>query len=93
MSPVLTYSDTVLYNWCFKTNSELRDVVPELNSIRSRTGLVHEEEFYLYSARIELRGGEILEMMRMTMDETFYTKRHCSSTRHRTSENYLRCHW
>lgn len=35
------------------------------------TRLVDEEEFYLCSARIELRGVEILELMRVTMDETF----------------------
>jgi len=72
--PVLTYSDTVLYNWSFKTKPESRDVVPDLGNIRSQTmftGLVDEEEFYLCSARIELRGVEILEMMRVTMDETF----------------------
>jgi indoleamine 2,3-dioxygenase len=35
------------------------------------TRLVDEEEFYLCSARIEMRGVEILELMRVTMDETF----------------------
>jgi indoleamine 2,3-dioxygenase len=72
--PVLTYSDTVLYNWSFKTNPKSRDVIPELDNICSQTTFtkfVDEEEFYLCSARIELRGVEILEMMRVTMDETF----------------------
>ncbi|KAF8808418.1 Indoleamine 2,3-dioxygenase [Phlegmacium glaucopus] len=72
--PVLTYSDTVLYNWTFKKNPESGDVVPDLGNIRSQTmftRLIDEEEFYLCSARIELRGVEILEMMRVTMDETF----------------------
>ena len=73
--PILTYSDTVLYNWGFKTNPKSRhDVAPGLDNIRSQTmftRLVDEEEFYLCSARIELRGVEILEMMRMTMNETF----------------------
>ena len=72
--PVLTYSDTVLYNWKFKSKPKSRDVVPELNNICSQTTFtkfVDEEEFYLCSARIELRGVEILEMMRVTMDETF----------------------
>ena len=72
--PLLTYSDTVLYNWSFKTKPKSRDVVPELDNICSQTTfttLVDEEEFYLCSARIELRGVEILEMMRVTMDETF----------------------
>ena len=72
--PVLTYSDTVLYNWAFKMKPESRDAIPELDNIRSLTTftrLVDEEEFYLCSGRIELRGVEILEMMRVTMDETF----------------------
>ena len=72
--PVVTYSDTVLYNWAFKNIPESRDAVPELDNIRSPTSftkLADEEEFYLCSARIELRAVEILEMMRVTMDETF----------------------
>jgi indoleamine 2,3-dioxygenase len=72
--PVLTYSDTVLYNWAFKTIPESREAVPELDNIRSSTlftRFVDEEEFYLCSARIELRAVEILETMRVTMDETF----------------------
>ena len=72
--PLLTYSDTVLYNWSFKTKPKSRDVVPELDNIRSQTKFttfVDEEEFYLCAARIELRGVEILETMRVTMDETF----------------------
>ena len=72
--PLLTYSDTVLYNWSFKTKPKSRDVVPELDNICSQTKFttfVDEEEFYLCSARIELRGVEILETMRVTMDETF----------------------
>ena len=72
--PILTYSDTVLYNWGFKSKPESRDVVPELDNIRSPTTFtkrVDEEEFLLCSARIELRAVEILEMMRVTMDEIF----------------------
>jgi indoleamine 2,3-dioxygenase len=73
--PILTYSDTVLYNWAFKSKPESRDVVlPELDNIRTPTTFtrsVDEEEFLLCSARIELRAVEILEMMRVTMDEIF----------------------
>ena len=73
--PLLTYSDTVLYNWSFKTKPKsTRGLVPELDNIRSQTKFttfVDEEEFYLCSAHIELRGVEILETMRLTMDETF----------------------
>ena len=72
--PVLTYSDTVLYNWSFKTNPKSGKNVPERENIGSQTTftkLVDEEEFYLCSARIELRGVEVLEMMQVTMNETF----------------------
>jgi indoleamine 2,3-dioxygenase len=75
--PLLTFSDTVLYNWEFKTPPETTDAgdeAPELDNLRSQalfSGLVDEEEFYLCSARIELRGVEALELMRQTMDEMF----------------------
>ncbi|KAF9476208.1 Indoleamine 2,3-dioxygenase [Pholiota conissans] len=74
LPPVLTFSDTVLYNWNYKFGPQNNDQTPDINNIRIQTtftGLVDEEEFYLCSARIELRGVEILELMRMTMDETF----------------------
>lgn len=72
--PILTFSDTVLYNWDFRNQPNLEDAVPTLDNIRTQTmftNLTDEEEFYLCSARIELRGVEILELMRVTMDETF----------------------
>lgn len=62
----------MLYNWALKSPSEA--ATPALDNLRSQTmfsGLVDEEEFYLCSARIELRGVEALELMRATMDETF----------------------
>jgi indoleamine 2,3-dioxygenase len=61
-----------LYNWTHKISSEA--AVPTPNDLRFQTlfsGLTDEEEFYLCSARIELRGVELLELMRATMDETF----------------------
>ncbi|KAK7027245.1 hypothetical protein VNI00_015334 [Paramarasmius palmivorus] len=72
LPPVLTYSDDVLYNWALKTPSSA--IVPALDNLRCQTlftGLRDEEEFYLTSARIELRGVEALELMRATMDEAF----------------------
>ncbi|KAG7089187.1 hypothetical protein E1B28_010889 [Marasmius oreades] len=71
LPPVLTYSDDVLYNWKSKSNST---TMPHLNDLQSRTlftGLGDEEEFYLTSVRIELRGVEALSLMRSTMDELF----------------------
>ena len=67
--PVLTFSDTVLYNWVISTNEDL----PTPLNVRSQTlftGMRDEEEFYLCSARIELRGVEALQLLRAIMDET-----------------------
>ncbi|KAJ6512642.1 Indoleamine 2,3-dioxygenase [Mycena sanguinolenta] len=72
LPPVLTYSDTVLYNWTLKTPSN--KPTPALDNLQSRTlftGTNDEQEFYLTSARMELRGVEALELMRATMDEAF----------------------
>lgn len=72
--PLLTFSDTVLYNWRFRNGDKCEDSEPTPDNIRTQTmftNLIDEEEFYVCSARIELRGVEILELMRVTMDETF----------------------
>jgi len=76
LPPVVTYSDDVLYNWDHKEIKDHsgHDTLPTLDNIRcltTFTGTRDEEEFYLASARIELRGTEVLELMRLTMDETF----------------------
>lgn len=73
LPPVLTYSDDVLYNWALKRPEPLAPA-PSLDNLRCLTlftGTRDEEEFYLASARIELRGVEALELMRATMDEAF----------------------
>ena len=73
LPPVLTYSDDVLYNWALKS-PESSAAAPSLHNLRCLTlftGTRDEEEFYLVSARIELRGVEALSLMRATMDEAF----------------------
>lgn len=73
LPPVATYSDTVLYNWCLKSPTD-ETIPPALDNIRSQdlfTGTNDEQEFYLASSRIEIRGVEALELMRLTMDEMF----------------------
>jgi indoleamine 2,3-dioxygenase len=80
LPPVLTYSDDVLYNWALKSQPPLSvdddqvSATPALDNLRAQTlftGTRDEEEFYLASARIELRGVDLLELMRATMDEAF----------------------
>ncbi|KAF8625234.1 hypothetical protein AX17_006900 [Amanita inopinata Kibby_2008] len=72
LPPVLTYSDDVLYNWYLKTPST--SPLPAIDNIGCQTlftGTEDEEEFYLLSARIELKGVDALELMRVIMDEAF----------------------
>lgn len=76
LPPVLTYSDDVLYNWAHKLPPSPSPVPrpPALDNIRCLTlftGTRDEEEFYLASARIELRGVEALSLMSAIMDEVF----------------------
>ncbi|KAH7926082.1 Indoleamine 2,3-dioxygenase [Leucogyrophana mollusca] len=70
--PICTYSDNILYNWDLKSPSS--EISPALENLRSQdlfTGTNDEQEFYLASSRIEIRGVEALEFMRSTMDEMF----------------------
>ena len=80
--PLLTYSDTVLYNYRVDTEHSSPSLLlfsnprgpTDLHHIRSQTtftSTTDEEEFYLCSARIELHGVEALDLMRIIMDEMF----------------------
>lgn len=72
LPPVLTYSDDVLYNWSLRTPSS--KPTPALDNLQCNTLFTatnDEQEFYLTSARMELRGVEALDLMRDTMDELF----------------------
>lgn len=75
LPPTNTYTDNVLYNWAHKSPpTDSGSDLPTLANLRCRTlftGTRDEEEFYLSSTRIELRGVEALELMRATMDEAF----------------------
>jgi indoleamine 2,3-dioxygenase len=66
LPPVLTYSDTVLYNWRY-ANENSR----ELKSVTLFTGTRDEEHFFLTSAYIELAGVEALSLMQRCYDEAF----------------------
>jgi len=68
--PVLTYSDTVLYNWELKDSSKpVSESNIQMSTLLSST---HDEaHFYLTSALIELRGVKALDLMRSSMNEAF----------------------
>jgi len=66
LPPVLTYADTVLYNWkpAGGTSSDLKTVT-------SFTRTKDEDHFTLTSAYIELAGVEALSLMQKCFDEAF----------------------
>ncbi|PWN88914.1 IDO-domain-containing protein [Acaromyces ingoldii] len=68
--PVLTYADTVLWNWHLKEPSAgfHADNVAITTTF---TGTVSESHFFLTSLLIELRGVEALTLMRRSLDEAF----------------------
>jgi indoleamine 2,3-dioxygenase len=66
LPPVLTYSDTVLYNWAYASEGS-----KELKSTLLLSGTKDEEHFYLTSAYIELAGVEALSLMQRCFDEAF----------------------
>ncbi|KAJ3542124.1 hypothetical protein NMY22_g3624 [Coprinellus aureogranulatus] len=78
LPPVVTYSDDVLYNWKFIDGKEKdeygNDIMPTTTNIDCQTLFTStrdEAEFYLTSARMELKGVDALDLMRNMMDEMF----------------------
>ena len=86
LPPLLTYSDDVLYNWTYlnppspiipQSDSDPEHIlqpIPTLDNLRCQTLFTStndEAEFYLTSARIELRGVAALSLMSAIMDEAF----------------------
>ncbi|KAH8824819.1 Indoleamine 2,3-dioxygenase [Flagelloscypha sp. PMI_526] len=71
MPPILTYADTVLYNWFQPPTAAAHDP-PEIPTLKERplfTGTKDEEAFYVGAGRIELRGGEALHLICRIMDD------------------------
>ena len=74
LPPVVSYADSVLYNWDFACPPSSPDEIPTTSNIRCQTLFTQtltESEFFLVSARIELIGVRALDIMRATMDEMF----------------------
>lgn len=68
--PILTYADTVLWNWRFKDPSRGL-VASNLEIVETFSGTPSEEHFFLTSLLIELRGVAALDLMRVCLDECF----------------------
>ncbi|CAO1624293.1 unnamed protein product [Sympodiomycopsis kandeliae] len=68
--PILTYADTVLWNWHLKQPS-LGLIASNIAITETFSSTVSEEHFYLTSLLIELRGVAALDVMRVCLDECF----------------------
>ncbi|OCF73732.1 tryptophan 2,3-dioxygenase [Kwoniella mangroviensis CBS 8886] len=73
LPPVLTYADTVLWNF-LPSNPSIApsaSVNPPSEIVTTFTGTRSEEQFYLISALTEIAGAEALRLMRQSLDELF----------------------
>lgn len=70
LPPVLTYADTVLWNWAL-INPTLGLRPDNLRILETFSGTRDEEHFFLTSLIIELQGVAALGLMRASLDECF----------------------
>jgi len=70
--PVVTYSDTVLYNFLpLDPAAPVSITNPPARSLETFTNTRSEELFYVISAQCEIAGAEALRLMRQSLDELF----------------------
>ncbi|PON28984.1 indoleamine 2,3-dioxygenase [Trichoderma gamsii] len=70
-APYVTYSDHALHNWHHK-HLHSQDTLPTIGNLRSQltfTGTPEEDEFYMIDIRMELKGAEAVELLRLSTDE------------------------
>ncbi|PCH37708.1 Indoleamine 2,3-dioxygenase [Wolfiporia cocos MD-104 SS10] len=75
MAPVLTFADTVLWNWEFIDPTKPLSV-DNMRYVNNFSGTEAENNFYLSSAAVELKGVEMLEIF-----ERFMNLRHVTEAR------------
>jgi indoleamine 2,3-dioxygenase len=73
LPPVLTYADTVLYNFHAAASSSALSLTanPPTYTLASFTNTRSEQQFYIISALCEIAGSEALRLMRRSLDELF----------------------
>ncbi|KAJ5394682.1 indoleamine 2-3-dioxygenase [Penicillium cosmopolitanum] len=70
-APYITYSDHALHNWSHREPRE-EGALPTSDNLQTQTtftGTPDENEFHMTDIRIELKGAEAVELMRLAMDE------------------------
>ncbi|KAH8822963.1 Indoleamine 2,3-dioxygenase [Flagelloscypha sp. PMI_526] len=73
--PTLTFSDSSLYNWAPIVDTD--GFVPSIDNLRCQTlasGTSDEDHFHLVSTRIEMRGAEALQLIRLILDDIHEAK-------------------
>ncbi|PWN27951.1 hypothetical protein BDZ90DRAFT_231731 [Jaminaea rosea] len=70
LPPILTYADTVLWNWTF-INPSAGLTPGNLRIVETFSGTESEHHFFLTSLLIELQGVAALGLMRASLDECF----------------------
>jgi indoleamine 2,3-dioxygenase len=73
LPPILTYADTVLYNFHGASSSSALSLAanPPTYTLASFTNTRSEQQFYIISALCEIAGSEALRLMRRSLDELF----------------------
>lgn len=72
LPPILTYSDTVLYNFLpVRPETSVSLANPPQKALVTFTNTRSEEQFYVISAQCEIAGAEALKIMRQSLDELF----------------------
>lgn len=72
LPPILTYSDTVLYNFLpSRPDASVSIANPPERALVTFTNTRSEEQFYVISAQCEIAGAEALRIMRQSLDELF----------------------
>jgi indoleamine 2,3-dioxygenase len=70
-APYITYSDHALHNWSHREPRE-EGALPTSDNLQTQTtftGTPDENEFHMTDIRIELKGAEAVEFMRLATDE------------------------
>ncbi|KAL7907755.1 Indoleamine 2,3-dioxygenase [Trichoderma velutinum] len=70
-APFITYSDHALQNWALK-DPHGQDTLPMSDNIRSQftfTGTSDEDGMYIVDLRMELKGAEAVELLRLSINE------------------------
>jgi indoleamine 2,3-dioxygenase len=65
--PTRTYADDILNNWILPAHYHDLPTIENIHARNLFTGTTDEDEFYMTTARIELRGAELINLMEIIL--------------------------